>query len=260
MLKKHFLIWVFIPFAIFITYIASSAIPILYVMTFTAYYALTALMVRSLHRNFVIVILLFITSIIIYSRLSPIPTIPNYKDLTFISVFDIDQGNSVEQDFLILPKDWKLDRLLHNPDVEPFMRLLGDFDLENTYLYVNGAKIGSFSSLLICKSENPSFNLPIYNYILKFPKNLLQNTTKITIGIFSRGNFKFAYSSGIHPLPLVSHTRLIKADGIVEDISNKYYHRRFRFQIGIYLISNKYLIPNKDLLGGYDPLIFGIIL
>jgi len=70
MLKKHFLIWVFIPFAIFLTYIASSAIPILYVMTFTAYYALTALMVRCLHRNFVIVILLFITSIIIYSRLS----------------------------------------------------------------------------------------------------------------------------------------------------------------------------------------------
>ncbi len=260
MLKNHFLIWVFIPFVILITYIASSAIPILYVMTFSVYYTLTALMTRSLHRNLVIFILLLITSIIIYSRVFPLKRIPNYQDLTVISVFDIDQRDSVEQDFLILPKDRKLDSLLRNPDVESVMRLLGDFDPESTEIYVNGARIGNLSSLLICKSENRVFKLPIYDYILKFPKTSLDHTTKITIKIFSQRNFKLAYSSGIHPLPSVSHTRRIKADGIIEDLSNKYYHRRFRFQIGIYFISNKYLIPNKNLLGGYDPLIFGIIL
>jgi hypothetical protein len=260
MVKYHLLIWVFVPLTLFITYIASSAIPILYVMTFSVYYALAALMVKSLNRNLAMVLLLFITSMMIYSRLSPLSITPNYKDLTIISVYDIAQGNSVEQDFLILPNDWKLDRLLTNPDVEPVIRLLGDLDPENTSIYMNGVKLGSLSSLLIGKSENPSFNLPIYNYLLKFPKKFLHNTAKITLRIFSQRSFKLAYSSGVHPLPMVPHTRLIKANGMVEDISNQYYHRRFRFQIGIYLISNKYAVPNKDLIGGIDPLIWGVIL
>lgn len=260
MLRKHFLIWVFIPFAILLTYIATSAIPILYVMTFSIYYALTALMVKSFHRHLVVVILLFITGIIIYSRSSPLSNVPNYQDLRIISILDIARGDSVEQDFLIFQKDWKFTRLLHDPDVEPVLRLLGDFDPESTYIYINGTKIGSLSSLLICKTENPFYGFPVYNYLLKFPKNFLINTTKITIRIFSQGNFKLAHSSGIHPLPLVSHARLIKTDGIIEDISNKYYHRRFRFQIAIYLISSKYLISNKYFAGAYDPLILGIIL
>ncbi len=263
-LKKSpsFFCLVLIPLAISITFYTSSAHPILYVMTLSIYFAFIAIMFKLLNKNIVRIISFIIICIIFYSRFQPISKFPNTKDLGG-GVIKVNAGEYIEQDFLLPGSDWRLNRLLNRTDIEAVLRTEGYFDLEDTYLYVNDKYIGELSSLL---ADNYFKPLPdsvksIHKYLFKFPKDMLKNTNKITIRFTSQKEFEITYSSGIHPLPLSPHCRLIRADGSVEDVSERFYNRRCRYANVIYLYSNKYY-PKKQFHPNYpkSPLILGSIL
>ncbi|MEW5758330.1 MAG: hypothetical protein AB1755_02515 [Candidatus Omnitrophota bacterium] len=177
---------------------------------------------------------------------------PDKKDLTLISIFQVEKGESIEQDFLIPKNNWCFNHWLNNKDSDVVLRLVADIDIENSHLYINGKRLGTVASLLVNKTGK-FYSYPVYNYIVKLPKEVFFGVNKITIKITSTKDYSLAYSSGIHPFPVFSHCRLIKADGSMQDISNNYYHRRFRFDNVIYLISTKYFTKDKD------PLIMGTI-
>ncbi|MDD5136542.1 MAG: hypothetical protein PHN63_04260, partial [Candidatus Omnitrophica bacterium] len=200
-------------------------------------------------------IILAVVGCVVLSRAFAKYRVPNVQDLTVCSVFNVNAGESIEEDFFIPKTDWRLNRLLDRPDIETVLRILIDADMEDAHLYINGKDMGTLSSLLVKKSDGIFFNtFPVYDCIVKFPKEILRGSDKVTIRITAGDGFSMAYSSGIHPFPAVSHSRLIAPDGTAEDLSGRYYNRRFRFQNAIYLISNKYYTKEKY------PMVFGAIL
>ncbi|MEW5758327.1 MAG: hypothetical protein AB1755_02500 [Candidatus Omnitrophota bacterium] len=206
-------------------------------------------------------ILILITAIILCSRIHPVKKFPIGKDSTVFSEFQVNTGEAMEQDFFLPKSNWRFNRLMNDDNIEVVLRLMIDFDVKNSSIYINGNDIGKLSSLIIYKSDKFFYNVfPVYNFLLKLPKDLLKNQDKITIRIVSKKAFKIGYSSGVHPLPKIPHSRLIKTDGIVEDISDRYYNRRFRFQNVIYFISKKHTAANKNSLMENNLLILGALL
>ena len=248
-----------VSFAILIFFHNSSTHPIVYVMTLSIYFAFTAVMFKLLNKNIVRVIAFIIVCIIFYSRFQPISKFPNTKDLGG-GILTVNVGEYIEQDFWLPESDWRLNRLLKRPDIEAIIRTKGIINLENSYLYVNDKYIGELSSLHANEywTPLPDTTNTAQNYLFKFPKDLLRNSKKVSIRIASKKEFRIEYTSGIHPLPLSPHSRLVRADGSVEDLSERYYNRRFRFGNVIYLYSNKYLGKDSPFLK--TPLILGSII
>ena len=92
-----------------------------------------------------------------------------------------------------------------------------------------------------------------YNYILQISKEDIADNPIISIELISPTDYLLGYSSGIAPLRVIPHDIRIYPNGIWEDISSNYYHRRFRFSMVIYFVSKVYLSQ------GNDPLILGSI-
>lgn len=245
-----------LPSALLLVLIFTATVPIVYVMTFSFYFMSSALLHRLANRKVALAVLFLFVGIIILARSRPVTKNMSTQDMTMFALFQVNGGEAIEQDFLLPRKDWKLNRLLYDPNIYPVLRIIADdIDAEKATIYVNGIDIGKVSSLLISKGDKGWYGFPVRNYILKLPKTVFINADKITIRMSAGNRFKMAYSNGIHPLPHFPHTRLIKADGSVEDLSSRYYHRRFRFQIEICLISEKYFYNEY-----HSPLVFGTIL
>ena len=245
----------FFPVLVILTiYYFSAAHPILYVMTICVYFPLLILLLKMASSRVALVILLLVTGLIGFSRIFPREQNINTTDLTMLSFYEVSGGEAIEQDFYLPESDWRLARLLNDSEISTVLRIIGNMgDEEGVHLYANGQDIGSLSQLLISKSD-PMYSIPnASNYIVSFPKKLIENTPIISIRLTSKTDYLLGYNSGIAPLPKIPHAKRVYANGNVEDIASNYYHRRFRFSMVIYFVSKRYFS------GDSDPLILGSI-
>lgn len=231
----------------------SSAHPFLYVMTICVYLPLTALLSKTTGLKTALAVLLLVTVLVMLSRLMPTEQNLNGTDLTVLSFYEVSGGEIIEQDFYLPKSDWRLSRLLNDPDVYAVLRIIGNISNDDAHLLINGEDVGPLLQLLLSKSE-PMYSIPnAYNYILKFPKHAMENTSTISVGLTSNMDYLLGYNSGIAPLPESAHARKTLTDGSVIDIASQYYRRRFRFSMVVYLVSKTYFSDFND------PLILGSI-
>jgi hypothetical protein len=253
----RWIIWIAVPAALIGIYFVTNAHPALYAFTICTYYPVIGLLVRIVEPSRLVKILVALAVFVAASRMFAGHQMPNSKDLVAalsVGPLEVKGGQAIEQDFWLPGSSWRLGRLLADPSIKAELRLVADeVDLDGSHLYVNGKDVGTIGALLIRKDSGRFYGLPVYNYRLKCPKETLGGAVKITIRISAGKGFRIAYTSGIHPLPLTSHVRIIEDDGSVRDLSNEYYHGRFRFAAVIYLYSDKYSTESGS------PLLFGTI-
>ena len=252
---RSLLLLIVVPAAFLTVYLLTAVVPMLYLLTGLVYYPLAALLLRMMRSYWSAAVPLLLLVVVSVSRLLPTDLALNSQDLTIFKIYDVRAGEAVEQDFYLPEDDPQLLRLLADPGIDAVLRLLGNFDVEETTVSINGNELGTLAALLVSDPQGPFSGNPVSNYIIAIPKDTLSGGSKVTIRIESGADYQVTYSSGIHPLPPGAHSRLVKTDGSVVDLAAKFSNGRFRFQNGIYLISNRFYSKKFN-----SPLVFGTIL
>lgn len=244
-----------VPLAMLAVLWLSQAMPFLMVMTLVTYTVLALLLVRAraLPASVLLSAAFVGLGVVFFARVFPLGDNFSGEDERLLDTIYFKGGEAVEQDFYLPVNNSRFDALIADDQVEAVARIVGRFDAEKTTLSVNGKAVGTLAELLTNQPEKTFYAQPVGNYILRIPKDW-GGSEVVTLRIASPEPFALGFGSGIHPLPDTAHSRLIYPDGQVEDLSARYFNRRFRFQNAIYLISTQYF----DEAG--SPLILGAFL
>lgn len=180
------------------------------------------------------------------ARLRTRPTGIDPRGQELLRIHEIPPGWRVEQDFPYDPADWRLRRLLEDPEVELYLRVVGEPDPARTQLWLGGEAQGPLAPLTVPRPPSSLYGIPhAWNTYLRLPKLALHPAAhRLTVALASQAPLRLAYGNGLHPLPRAPHCRLIDPAGRVTDLSAAFVARRFRLQWALYLVSTRHHGPD----------------